>query len=234
MVGKRLNRFGVTLMALMAVFVALYSLRYYGTLAGVWLAVDPRLRDVLTQVPVRALTHVLVAPVALLLGPTQFFPGLREKYPQAHRWCGRAYVLACVVAGVGALATAPFASGGPIAGLGFAVLAALWIGTTFGAWRAAVRRNFRLHRLLMRFSYAMTFGAVTLRLQIPIGFVLGYPSYSAMSIWLAYTSWVPNVMVVALHAILEQFLRRATFPAMDRPSVLPNLHRDEAVHGIQN
>jgi hypothetical protein len=234
MVGKRLNRFGVTVMALMALFVVVYSLRYSATLADVWLGVDPRLRDVLTQVPVRALTHVLVGPIALLLGPTQFFPGLRAKYPQAHRWCGRAYVLACVVAGAGALATAPFASGGPIAGLGFAVLAALWIGTTFGAWRAAVRRSFRLHRLLMRFSYAMTFGAVTLRLQIPIGFALGYPSYSAMSVWLAYTSWVPNVMVVALHAIVEQFLHRATSPAMDHPSVLRNLSRDEAVHGIQN
>jgi Predicted membrane protein (DUF2306) len=234
MVGKRLNRFGVTVMALMALFVVVYSLRYSATLADVWLGVDPRLRDVLTQVPVRALTHVLVGPIALLLGPTQFFPGLRAKYPQAHRWCGRAYVLACVVAGAGALATAPFASGGPIAGLGFAVLAALWVGTTFGAWRAAVRRNFRLHRLLMRFSYAMTFAAVTLRLQIPIGFALGYPSYSAMSVWLAYTSWVPNVMVVALHAIVEKFLRRSTSPAMDHPSVLHDLSRDEAVHGIRN
>ena len=86
----------------------------------------------------------------------------------------------------------------------------------------------------MRFSYAMTFGAVTLRLQIPIGFVLGYPSYSAMSVWLAYTSWIPNVMVVALHAIVEKLLGRSTSPAMDRPSVLRNLSRDEAVHGIQN
>jgi hypothetical protein len=86
----------------------------------------------------------------------------------------------------------------------------------------------------MRFSYAMTFAAVTLRLQIPIGFALGYPSYSAMSVWLAYTSWVPNVMVVALHAIVEKFLRRSTSPAMDHPSVLHDLSRDEAVHGIRN
>jgi hypothetical protein len=31
--------------------------------------------------------------------------------------------------------------------------------TTVGAWRAAVQRQYALHRLLMRFSYAMTFGA---------------------------------------------------------------------------
>ena len=44
---------------------------------------------------------------------------------------------------------------------------------SLAAWRAAVQREFALHLLLMRFSYAMTFGAVTLRLQIPIGFALG-------------------------------------------------------------
>jgi hypothetical protein len=54
----------------------------------------------------------------------------------------------------------------------------------------------------MRFSYAMTFGAVTLRLQIPIGFALGFTSYSAMSVWLAYTSWIPNVIVVALYSLV--------------------------------
>jgi hypothetical protein len=150
---------------------------------------------------------MLIAPVALLLGPFQFFPGLRAKYPQVHRWSGRVYVTACVLAGTGGLAASPSASGGPVAGLGFGILAVLWIGTTLGAWRAAVQRQFALHRLLMRFSYAMTFGAVTLRLQIPIGIALGYPSYSAMSVWLAYTSWIPNVIIVALYSMTEALRR---------------------------
>jgi uncharacterized membrane protein len=188
-------------MAFLAAAVALYSLRYYGVLADSWLDVDPKIRAVIAQVPVQALTHMLIAPIALVLGPFQFFAGLRAKYPQAHRWSGRVYVTACVVAGTGGLATSPYASGGPVAGLGFGILAVLWIGTTLGAWRAAVQRQFALHRLLMRFSYAMTFGAVTLRLQIPLGFALGYPSYSAMSVWLAYTSWIPNVIVVALYSM---------------------------------
>jgi hypothetical protein len=53
----------------------------------------------------------------------------------------------------------------------------------------------------------MTFGAVTLRLQIAIGFALGYSSYSAMSVWLAYTSWIPNVVVVAIYSIGETMRR---------------------------
>jgi Predicted membrane protein (DUF2306) len=212
MFGKILARSGLAIMALLAACVALYSLRYYGALGDRWLDVDPKIHAVITQVPIQALTHMLIAPVALLLGPFQFSPRLRGKYPQAHRWSGRVYVAACVVAGVGGLATSPSASGGPVAGLGFGILAVLWVGTTLGAWRAAVARQFALHRLLMRFSYAMTFGAVTLRLQIPIGFALGFASYSAMSVWLAYTSWVPNVFIVALYSMTEA-LRRPVAPA---------------------
>jgi hypothetical protein len=212
MVGKYRVRSGLAIMAFLAAGVALYSLRYYGVLVDSWLDVDPKIRAVITHVPIQALTHMLVAPIALLLGPFQFFPGLRGKYPQAHRWSGRVYVAACMVAGAGGLAASPYASGGPVAGLGFGILAVLWVGTTLGAWRAAVQRQFALHRLLMRFSYAMTFGAVTLRLQIPVGLALGYPTYSEMSVWLAYTSWIPNVIVVALFSMTEAS-RRPVVPA---------------------
>ena len=207
MVGKYLARSGLAIMAFLAAGVALYSLRYYGALTDSWLDVDPNIRAVITQVPIQALTHMLIAPVALLLGPFQFFPGLRAKYSKVHRWSGRVYVAACVIAGLGGLATSPSASGGPVAGFGFGILAVLWVSTTLGAWRAAVARQFALHRLLMRFSYAMTFGAVTLRLQIPIGFMLGFSSYSAMSVWLAYTSWIPNVITVALYSMTEALRR---------------------------
>ncbi len=197
-------RFGAAMMALLAVLVALFSFRFVGAIEGVWIDVDPGIRGVVTAHPFEALTHFLIAPVALLLGPFQFLPGMRRRLPAWHRRAGRVYVLACVIAGAGGLATAFHASGGPVAGWGFGILAVLWIAATLGAWWTAVLRNFGLHRLLMRFSYAMTFGAVTLRLQIPIGFMMGYASYSAMSVWLAYTAWIPNVIVVALYAAMER------------------------------
>jgi hypothetical protein len=89
----------------------------------------------------------------------------------------------------------------------------LWIGVTLWAWRAAVQRRFPLHRLLMRFSYAMTFAAVTLRLQIPLGLALGYDGCAAMSPWLAYTSWVPNVIAVALYSAAVLRLPAVVAPA---------------------
>jgi hypothetical protein len=207
---RGITRFGLATMALLAVSVALYSMRFAAVPAHVWLSIDTGIRGVIARVPLPALGHMLVAPIALLLGPFQFMPRIRARYPRVHRISGRIYVAACLIAGVAALATAPYASGGPIAGLGFGTLAFLWITVTAGAWRAAVARLFDLHRLLMRFSYAMTFGAVTLRLQIPIFFMLGFHSYSAASVWLAYTSWIPNVIVVALYSMLEALRRPAT------------------------
>jgi hypothetical protein len=194
-------RVGLSTMTLLAAAVALYSFRFFGVVDGVWLGIDPGIREVISVDPVGALGHMLVAPIALLIGPFQFIPRLREKHPAIHRWTGRVYVVACVIAGVAGLVTAFHASGGPIAGWGFGILAVLWVGTTVSGCWAATQRRFALHRLLMRFSYAMTFGAVTLRLQIPIGFLLGYKSYAAMSVWLAYTSWIPNVILVALYTL---------------------------------
>ena len=181
-------------MAVLAVGVALFSLRFAGAPAQVWLGIDPDIRRVVVAHPVEALTLMLVAPVALLLGPWQFVPGLRARHPAFHRWSGRIYVAACVVAGVGGLATAFHASGGPVAGFGFGLLAVLWIGATLGAWRAA-----RAGRFLV---------------QIPVGFALGYRSYSAMSVWLASTAWVPNVIVVALYSTWTGARRRGAMAAV--------------------
>jgi uncharacterized membrane protein len=210
---RGIARFGLWTMAFLAAGVALYSLRFAAVPAHLWLGVDAGIRGVVERVPLQALTHMIVAPVALFVGPFQFVPGLRAREPRLHRIMGRTYVVACTVAGVAALATAPYASGGPIAGLGFATLAICWLATTLGAWRAAVQRKFDLHRLLMRFSYAMTFGAVTLRLQIPFFLMAGFHSYSAASVWLAYTSWIPNVIAVALYSMLLALRRPVAAPA---------------------
>ena len=209
-----LARLGMTALA---AGVALYSLRFWAVPAGVWIAIDGGIRGVIERVPLQALVHMTVAPVALLAGPFQFLPGLRARRPRLHLLTGRIYASACLIAGAAALTTAPFASGGPVAGWGFGILAVLWIGSTAMGWATAVRRRFAAHRIWMRFSYAMTFSAVTLRLQIPLGMMFfGFTSYSAMSVWLAYTAWIPNVMAVALYTWWAR--KKSVPPAYSTPS----------------
>lgn len=213
--AKGIARYSLYAMTFLAVGVALQSMRYDAVLANIYLGVDNAIREVIARVPVQALTHMIVGPIALLTGPWQFFPGLRARKPAVHRWTGRTYVAACIISGIGALFTAPYASGGPIASIGFTALAVLWLGTTFAGWRMAVARKFELHRLLMRFSYALTFGAVTLRIQIPLGFIFfGFTSYRDMSVWLAYTSWIPNVLAVAIYTLATSTRRRDTSAAV--------------------
>ena len=138
MVEKRLTHVAFWTMGVLALLVSLSSLRYFGVLDDLWLGVDPKLKALIEAHPFEALSHMLVAPMALVLGPWQFLPGLRARHLQLHRWLGRLYVAACTTAGIGGFLTALHATGGPVAGFGFALLAVLWVGTTLAAWRAAM------------------------------------------------------------------------------------------------
>ena len=210
---KGIARFGLYTMAFLAVGIAIQAMRYQAVPFNVFVGVDSDIRAVIARVPVQALTHMLIGPIALLTGPWQFFAGLRARHPKFHRWNGRIYVTACLISGIGALFTAPFASGGMVASIGFTLLALSWLGTTFAGWRLAVARNFAMHRIFMRFSYALTFAAVTLRLQIPLGFIfLGFTSYREMSVWLAYTCWIPNVIAVGLYTLARASRGRRDSP----------------------
>jgi Predicted membrane protein (DUF2306) len=117
--------------------------------------------------------HVAGAATALLVGPVQFLPRLRARRGSLHRWLGRLYVSGCLIGGVGGLVMAFGVTAGAIAGLGFGSLAVIWLITTAQAWRVAVARRFDAHRAWMIRSFALTFGAVTLRLYLPIFPLLG-------------------------------------------------------------
>ncbi len=59
-------RTGRIALTVLAVATALYSLRYWGVLANVWLQIDESgIGGVIRRVPVQALTHMLVGPIAL-------------------------------------------------------------------------------------------------------------------------------------------------------------------------
>ena len=146
--------------------------------------------------------HIGAAPVALLLGAVQFLPNQRRKHPQVHVWIGRVYFVAIVLAGIAGLVLSFGAAERPAAALGFGLLSVLWIGFTLVAVRHALRRELAAHRRWMTRSFALTFAAVTLRVEIPLLMLLGFESYALMSPVLAWSCWVPNLLVA------EWWLRR--------------------------
>jgi hypothetical protein len=146
--------------------------------------------------------HAGFAASALILGPLQFLAGLRRRRPVVHRWVGRGYVACCLAAGLAGLLLAFGARTGPVSTAGFGSLAVIWLWTTAQGWLSARGRRFADHRRWMIRSYALTFAAVTLRLYLPLAFILptGYDNtYRAIS----FLCWVPNLMVA------ELWLRRA-------------------------
>jgi uncharacterized membrane protein len=153
-------------------------------------------------------THITASAFAMILGAFQFLKVLRQRAPTVHRWMGRAYVLACVVGGLAGGTIALSSTAGLVAGTGFFMLAVLWVPFTLLAWTSAMRRDFVAHENWMIRSFALTFGAVTLRLQLPIGPMLTGGDFLAAYVWIAWLAWVPNLIVAELWIASRRKSRR--------------------------
>ncbi len=134
------------------------------------------------------LAHVAGGGVALLIGPWQ----LARRRP--HRAVGYAYVVAVAIAGTAGLVMAVRAWGGPVAQVGFTALAIAWLGATALGLQRILSGDRTGHRAWMVTSFALTFAAVSLRLQMLIYGVAGVPGEISYAI-VAWSSWVPNLAV---------------------------------------
>jgi uncharacterized membrane protein len=131
------------------------------------------------------LLHVGGGLTALAVGPWQFWRGLRTRRPAVHRAMGGIYVTAAVAAAAGGLLLAPLSLGGPMAHLGFSVLAVVLLLTTAAAFVSILRRRIDDHRAWMVRSYAVVFTAVTFRawLFLLTAFGLPFADVYAVGAW---------------------------------------------------
>jgi uncharacterized membrane protein len=182
--------------ALLSLGVALTAMRY---LAGV--GPVPEVVAGNRHINPALVIHVAGAATALLLAPLQFVPRLRARLPRLHRWTGRIYVAGCLLGGMSGFVLALGVSTGPVSMAGFGLLALLWIAVTAQAWRKAMQRDFAAHRRWMIRSFALTFAAVTLRLYLPLGFLLPVSFDDAYRV-ISFLCWVPNLLAA------EWLLRR--------------------------
>lgn len=148
-------------------------------------------------VPALFLLHVCGGAVALLAGPWQLLPRLRARRPRLHRATGYVYVGAVAVAGVAGLVLGVRAWGGPVAQLGFSALAIAWLVTTAVGLRRILGGDRAGHRVWITRSVALTFAAVSLRMQAPLLGALGVADEVAYPL-VAWSSWVPNLVVLSL------------------------------------
>ncbi|MEO6285283.1 MAG: DUF2306 domain-containing protein [Dyadobacter sp.] len=139
-------------------------------------------------------THISFGGLALLTGWPQFHGGLRNRYRRLHRYVGTIYVGAVILSAIAGLGIGWVATGGPIAASGFLLLGSIWLSTTLLSYRAIRKGQVNRHRTLMMYSYAACFGAVTLRLWMPLLMVTFGDFVTAYRI-VAWLSWVPNLLV---------------------------------------
>jgi len=145
--------------------------------------------------------HMVGSATALLLGPAQFVPSLRRRYPVTHRWMGRVYAACVALGGLTSLVVAVGVSTGPVAAVGFFLLGLAWMATTVMGVVTARQMRYAAHRRWMVRSFALAFAAVTLRIYLQIAFAaIGFKAdvsqaYRAIS-WLC---WVPNLIVAELY-----------------------------------
>ena len=187
-------RVGFLLIAWLSFGVAGYALVAYG-LFPLGAAVHPDMRAGFGVSRLTVYAHVFGSAVALILGPLQFWSGLRSRRPRLHRWLGKAYLgLGVGLGGLAGLFLAASAFGGLAARLGFAGLALAWLYTGIHALGAAQGRDFVSHRRWMIRNFALSFAAVTLRLWLPGSQLIGVPfavAYPAIA-WLC---WLPNLVL---------------------------------------
>ena len=204
------TKVGWGLLLFLAVLMALIGLRYfvYGSAAYF-----PRQREVYEARTFGLLVHIGAMMLAVVAGLFQFLRSLRERHFAFHRALGRVYVAGALVGALGGLYMAQFSASGAVSDVGFLLLGfGVLIATTYALVRIRTG-NVQSHREWMTRSYALIFGAVTLRLYLPFleaafGEQVGYAV-------VAWACWVPN-LVVAEWFVRTRLRRRREPPRGER------------------
>ncbi|MFD2568153.1 DUF2306 domain-containing protein [Pseudotenacibaculum haliotis] len=139
--------------------------------------------------------HIVFGGIALLIGWIQFSEKFRRKYMNIHRLIGKIYITSVLISGIPGFYIALHATGGLSPKLGFGIGAILWVVLAVLGYTTIRKGNVAAHKKYMMYNYAGTFGAVTLRLWLPL-LIMVFGGFIAAYQIVAWLSWVPNMIVV--------------------------------------
>jgi uncharacterized membrane protein len=160
-------------------------------------------------IPAIGYAHTLGGMVAMLIGPFQFLASVRRHYPALHRWLGRVYLTSVALGGLAGLYLSPGSYASNTFGIAFIALALAWLYTGTQAYLAIRTGDVATHRRWMIRNYALTYAAVTLRIEMPLLIVLGGLSPIIALNIVGWLCWVPNLLLVE-----AWFRKKRTAPAL--------------------
>jgi uncharacterized membrane protein len=158
-------------------------------------------------------THIVLGGLSLLIGWVQFSAKLRARNMGLHRLIGKIYVVSALLSSFSGFYIALFADGGLWASLGFSILGVIWFCTTLMAYLTIRNKQLINHQILMVYSYAACFAAVTLRIWLPI-LIAVIGNFRTAYIIVAWWSWIPNLFVAYL---ITKGLIRKNSPSKTNP-----------------
>ena len=143
--------------------------------------------------------HVVAGMLALIIGPIQFWPGLKQDHPTLHRILGITYVSSTGVGALSAYYLAFHTDFGWMFSMGLASMATAWLISTALATVAIYKKLIPQHREWMIRSYVVTFGFVIFRLSTDMLDVLGVGTFSERLILASWICWsVPLLLIETL------------------------------------
>ncbi len=133
-----------------------------------WNEVLPGLYDESTRAATGGMgIHFAAGGLILVLGSLQFIQQIRDRWPAIHRWTGRLYVLACLLASVGGLIfiLQKGTIGGSIMDIGFAGYGVFMFWAAAQTFQKARKRDFDAHRAWAIRLYALAIGSWLYRMD---------------------------------------------------------------------
>lgn len=143
--------------------------------------------------------HIIASSAILFLGFFQFSKWV-IKNRSLHKLIGKVYVFGVLCFGApGAFMMTFFVHRGWGVFISFMLQNTLWVFTTLSAFLYIKNRKIDEHIWMTRRSYALAFGAVTLRFYIWCCTIFGNGvGFKHNYIIIAFLSWIPNLLLVEL------------------------------------
>lgn len=140
--------------------------------------------------------HIIGSSIILMAGFFQFSKMVYNNRA-LHKVLGKFYVFGVLFfAAPGAYVMTLFVNRGTGVFISFLLQNTLWVIFTLAAWLLVMNGRIDSHIKMMRRSYTLAFGAVTLRFYIWLFTVLGSGvSFENNYLIIAFLSWVPNLLV---------------------------------------
>jgi hypothetical protein len=153
--------------------------------------------------------HFLAGGVILILGCIQLISRVRSRWPALHRWLGRIYVSAALLAGIGGVTFILMVGtiGGRIMDIGFGLYGALMVLAAVQTYRYARARSLTLHRAWALRLFALAIGSWLYRMDYGFWLLLGggrghaHDFHGPFDHVMAFFFYLPNLLIV------EAFIR---------------------------